>query len=174
MIPRLTGSLTMGRVLAALLSGLLLTAAFPKFSQTYLLLIALVPFFWALKGLSGRNAFLLGFINGLAHNLTLLYWIVYVTHVYGHLPLILGCAILLLLAAYLSLYHAFWAWGVSWGQRRGLNLLWWAPALWVALEFVQAYLFTGFPWELLGYALYDCRFLVQLLMALDHSARSRT
>ncbi|MBW1952762.1 MAG: apolipoprotein N-acyltransferase [Deltaproteobacteria bacterium] len=162
MISRLPGGLTLSQVLAVLLSGLLLTAAFPKFSQTYLLLIALVPLFWALRGLSGRNAFLLGFINGLTNNLTLFYWIVYVTHVYGHLPLILGFAILLLLAAYLSLYRGFWAWGVSWGQRRGLNLLWWAPALWVALEFVQACLFTGFPWELLGYALYDCRLLVQL------------
>ncbi|MFP3867007.1 MAG: apolipoprotein N-acyltransferase [Desulfobacteraceae bacterium] len=162
MIPRFAASLTISQVLAALLSGILLTAAFPKFGQTYLLLLALVPLFWALNGETGRNAFLLGFINGLGHNLTLFYWIVYVTHVYGHIPLVLGFGILLLLAVYLSLYRGFWAWGVSWGQRRGLNLLWWAPALWVALELVQAYLFTGFPWELLGSALYDCRLLVQL------------
>ncbi|OPX20909.1 MAG: apolipoprotein N-acyltransferase [Desulfobacca sp. 4484_104] len=162
MTPRLLASLPLKAVLAAVFSGLLLTAAFPKFNQTYLLWLALVPLFWALPGVSGRNAFLLGFINGLSHNLTLLYWIVYVTHVYGHLPLILGFAILLLLATYLSLYRGIWTWGISWGQQRGLNQLWWAPALWVALEFGQAYIFTGFPWELLGYGLYNCRLLVQL------------
>ncbi|MFA5110755.1 MAG: hypothetical protein WC443_05070, partial [Desulfobaccales bacterium] len=79
---------SLSRLLAAVLSGLLVAAAFPKWDQTYLLIFALVPLFWALRGQSRRAAFWLGFISGMAHYVALLYWIVYVTHVFGRLPLI--------------------------------------------------------------------------------------
>ena len=141
-------------VLAAILSGLLLAAAFPKWDQTYLLIFALVPLLWALKGQSLKAAFWLGLVSGLAHYVAMLYWIVYVTHVFGKLPLIAAIGILLLLAGYLCLYTAVWGLGVAWGAARGLSLLWWAPVLWVALEMGQTYIISGFPWELLGNGLY--------------------
>ena len=94
--------------------------------------------------------------------MALLYWIVYVTHVFGHLPLIAAIGILLLLAGYLCLYTAVWGLGVAWGAARGLSLLWWAPVLWVALEMGQTYIISGFPWELLGNGLYLYPLLLQL------------
>ncbi|MBI4796207.1 MAG: apolipoprotein N-acyltransferase, partial [Deltaproteobacteria bacterium] len=148
---------------AAVVSGLLLAAAFPKWDQNYLLAVALVPLFWALKGQSRKAAFWLGLISGLAFYAGLLYWIVYVTNVFGGLPLPVCLGVLLLRAAYLSLYRALWALGVSWGESRGLNPLWWAPVLWVALEYGQTYIISGFPWELLGTGLY--RFPVFLQVA---------
>ena len=85
-----------------------------------MLFVALIPLFWALQGKSLKTAFGLGFLAGLARYVVLLYWIVYVTHVHGFLPLPLAIGILLLLAAYLSLYPALWALGVTWGEARGL------------------------------------------------------
>ena len=149
-------------IAAAILSGLLLAAAFPKWDQTYLLIFALVPLHWALKDRSLKAAFWLGLVSGLAHYAALLYWIVYVTHVFGKLPLIAAIGILLLLAGYLCLYTAVWGLGVAWGASRGLNLLWWAPVLWVALEMGQTYIISGFPWELLGNGLYLHPRLLQL------------
>jgi apolipoprotein N-acyltransferase len=149
-------------VLAAILSGLLLAGAFPKWNQTYLLIFALVPLFWALKGKSLMAGFWLGLVAGLAHYVVLLYWIVYVTHVFGHLPLVVAIGIMLLLAGYLSLYPAVWGLGVAWAEARRLSLLWWAPALWAALEFGQTYIISGFPWELLGNGLYRHPLLLQL------------
>jgi apolipoprotein N-acyltransferase len=154
--------LNLPQIIAAVLSGFLLAAAFPKWDQTYLLPFALVPLFWALQGRSLKAAFWLGLINGLAFYFGLLYWIVYVTHVFGKMPLPMALGVLLLLAGYLSLYRAVWALGVSWGETRGLNLLWWTPALWVALEFGQTYIITGFPWELLGNGLYSHPLLLQV------------
>jgi apolipoprotein N-acyltransferase len=148
--------------LAAVLSGLLLAAAFPKWDQVYFLALALVPLFWALKGKSLKGAFFLGLVSGLAFYLGLLYWIVYVTHVFGHLPLPLSIGVLLLLAGYLCLYRALWALGVNWGAARGLSLLWWAPALWVVLELGQTYIISGFPWCLLGNGLYLHPLLLQV------------
>jgi apolipoprotein N-acyltransferase len=148
--------------LAAILSGLLLAAAFPKWDQTYLLIFALVPLFWALRHKSLKAAFFLGLVAGLAHYAALLYWIVYVTHVFGHIELFLAIGIMLLLAGYLSLYTAVWGLGVAWGERRNLSLLWFAPALWVTLEMGQTYIISGFPWELLGNGLFLHPILLQL------------
>ncbi len=153
---------SLSHVLAAILSGLLLAAAFPNWDQTYLLIFALVPLFWALRGKSLKAAFGLGLAAGLAHYVALLYWIVFVTHVFGHLNLILAIGILLLLAGYISLYTAVWSLGVAWGDRRGLGLIWWAPVLWVTLEMGQTYIISGFPWELLGNGLFLHPVLLQL------------
>ena len=70
--------------LAAVLSGLLLVAAFPRYDQGYLLFFALIPLFWALRGQSRRAGFWLGIVNGVTFYLGLLSWIFYVTYVYGH------------------------------------------------------------------------------------------
>jgi apolipoprotein N-acyltransferase len=148
--------------LAAVLSGLLLAAAFPKLNQTYLLIFALAPLLWALRGKSLKAGFWLGLVAGLAHYVAMLYWIVFVTHVFGHLPLIMAIGILFLLAGYLSLYSAVWGLGVVWGARRGLSLIWWAPVLWVTLEMGQTYIISGFPWDLLGNGLFLYPVLLQL------------
>ncbi len=155
-------SMRFSHLVAAVLSGLLLAAAFPKWDYNYLLPVALIPLFWALKGRSLKAAFGLGLVSGLAYFMGLLYWIVYVTYVYGHLPLPLGLGVLFLLAGYLSLYRGVWALGLNWGAARGLSPLWWAPALWVVLELGQTYIITGFPWELLGNGLYRYPLLLQI------------
>lgn len=147
---------------AAVLSGLLLAAAFPKWDHNYLLAFALTPLLWALKGQSLTAAFWLGLLSGLAHFLGLFYWIVYVTIVYGGLSWPVAVGVLGLLAGYLSLYRGLWALGLNWTAARGLNPLWWAPTLWVALELGQTYILSGFPWELLGNGLYRFPVLLQI------------
>jgi apolipoprotein N-acyltransferase len=148
---------------ACIISGLALAAAFPKWNQTYFLPIALWPLFYALQGQSPKRAFWLGFVFGLAFYSGLLYWIAYVTRVFGNLPLPLALGVMLLLAAVLSLYRAFWAAGVAWAAHRGISPLWTAPNFWVVSEFIQAHFpFGGFPWELLGYGLYRYPMLIQV------------
>jgi apolipoprotein N-acyltransferase len=153
---------TYGLWWAPLVSGLLLAAAFPKWDQTYLLPVALWPLFYALQNQPPKRAFWLGYVAGLAFYSGLLYWIAYVTHVFGKLPLPLSIGVMLLLAGVLSLYRGLWAMGVAWAAQRGVSPLWFAPTLWVALEYVQAnFPFGGFPWELLGYGLYRHPLLIQ-------------
>ncbi len=148
-------------LLAAIFSGFLLVVAFPKYDYSLLLFVALIPILGALRGKSRRAGFWLGIVFGLTFYVGLLSWILYVTHVYGKLPLPLALGVLLLLAGYLSLYKGLWAWGMVWAEKRGANLLWFAPIWWVVMEYVQGYPIDSFPWELLGHGLYRHPLLLQ-------------
>ncbi|MCP3953512.1 MAG: apolipoprotein N-acyltransferase, partial [Desulfobacterales bacterium] len=94
------------KLLAAGTSGLLLTLAFPKFGQPSLALIAMVPLLLTLRNATFSSGFRLGFVTGLVHFVSLVYWAAYTMKIYGHLPLYLCIPLLILLAAYLAIYPA--------------------------------------------------------------------
>jgi apolipoprotein N-acyltransferase len=141
------------KLLAAAASGLLLTLSFPKIGHPALALCAMVPLLLTLRAASFAGGFKLGFITGLVHFVSLVYWAAYTMKIYGHLPLYLCIPLLILLAAYLALYPALFA-GLTTLIRRPLWLLLFIPVFWTASEYLRAALFTGFPWELLGYSQY--------------------
>ncbi len=146
----------------ALLSGILLFLSFPKFGLGFIAWIAFVPLFIALRDVDLlRRALFLGWIAGLTAYIGIIYWITYVVVNYGHLPLYLGVMIMLLLACYLSLYIALFAAGMVY-LRRKVPLYLVAPVLWVCLEYLKSKLFTGFPWENLGYSQFNNIFFIQI------------
>ena len=97
------------KILLAAVSGILLTGAFPKIGWDWLIWFALLPLLYALKDMPARSAFRMGFITGLIHFLTLLYWLVPVMRTYGYLPAYLSIAVLCLLAAVLALFVALFS-----------------------------------------------------------------
>lgn len=150
-----------GTLFRALLSGLLFFLSFPKFGTGLLAWIAFVPLFCALQQKRPSRGFLIGFITGFSGYIGIIYWIVHVVVHYGNLPLPVGIALMLLLAAYLALYIALFAAGVVYFQERGISPILSAPLLWTALEYSKSHLLTGFPWENLGYSQYLYTYLVQ-------------
>ncbi len=147
----------------AALSGFFLILAFPKFNVEIVAWAALVPFFWSLRGKSPAQAALLGLVAGFSFFTGLLPWIYNVLNQYGHLPGAVSVFLLLLLTAYLALYFSAFAFVLRWAQARmeiPETLL--APPLWVSLEYIRGFLFSGFPWELLGYSQYLTLPLVQI------------
>ena len=90
----------------AVVCGLLLTGAFPKIGISWLAWIALIPLLYALKDSSPGASFRIGFITGLIHFLSLLYWLVPVMRTYGYLPWYLAIFVLFLFAAVLALFMA--------------------------------------------------------------------
>ena len=149
-------------MLLAAVSGLLLTGAFPKIGLEWLAWFALVPLLAALADLSARESFRIGFIAGLVHYLTLLYWVVPVMRTYGYLPWYLSIAILFLFAAVLALFPAAFSMALAAIGSTPLRCLISVPLLWVALEYIRSFIFTGFPWALLGHALYRRLHLIQI------------
>ncbi len=115
--------------------------------------VALVPLHLALRGASAGQAFARGWLAGCVAFVGTMYWVVVAVHRYGHVPLAVSIAIMLLLAAYLGLYIGVYAWGVRYLESRRTPAVWLlAPCLWVTLEYARAHALTGLPWGLLGYS----------------------
>jgi apolipoprotein N-acyltransferase len=94
---------------------------------------------------------LLGVVSGFVFFVGTLYWIGDVMAAFGGLNPILAQALMGGLALHLSLFVGLFAWLVCLAVRRfGLHGVWLAPALWVASEWLRAWLGWGFPWVLLG------------------------
>ncbi len=126
--------------------------------------IALAPLLYALSGVASsesarshsaslRQAFVFGLLTGVVFFAGTLYWITHVMVVYGGITSWVGVLINALLITYLSLFPALFALAtrhvVSRGGRWALML---SPFVWVANEVGRTYVFTGFPWVLLGYS----------------------
>ena len=148
--------------LPAIIGGLMLSAAFPKMGASLAAWFGLVPILVALRGQSSLQAFRTGMIAGLAHYLTLLYWVIFTMRTYGFLPWWQCISLLVLLAAYLSLYPALFALLLTRLCRRPWHLLPLAPVCWVALEYLRSFMFTGFPWGTLGYSQFNQLKIIQI------------
>ena len=144
------------------LAGLLLTAAFPRIGASPLAAAALVPLLLAIRTAAPGEAFRLGWIAGMAHALTLTYWLVHTLGTYGGLPIWVSVPLLGLLAAYLALYPAAFAATLAALRIRPGLLPIAAAAVWTGLEYLRAHLLTGFPWALLGYSQYRRLHLIQI------------
>jgi apolipoprotein N-acyltransferase len=159
--------------LLALLSPLLLWLAFPGGGEIWpVVFFALIPFLSAIVVTrSNRQAAFVGLVCGIFHYLLLMYWIVLVLHQYGGLPWLVAFLALLLLAIYMAAYFALFAVAVRSAlgsvdcKVAGLFAL---PALWVGLDWVRSWLFSGFPWMDLGYSLFAHPVLIQIADLLGH------
>ncbi len=136
------------------LSGILLSWAFPRFHWFWLAWVALVPLFWtALRG-EPRRAALQFFLAGWVFHSILLQWLCANIFWAG------GWAILAqqLLCITLSLHWAAVGFAWKWLERRfpgnvtalGPALLWWG------MEWLMARWFSGFGWGALGYSQGAC------------------
>jgi apolipoprotein N-acyltransferase len=155
------------RYLAAIVAGLLLAAAFPKWNVAGLAWIAPGFLLFTAMGQGGKISFRLGYLAGLANYLASLYWLLFIPFPAG------AIAGWLSLSAYLALYPAVWVWlcwklfpgknisqsNSSWAaveqfftsngwQRAGWAVL--CAAIWVAGEMIVGRFLSGFPWNFLG------------------------
>jgi apolipoprotein N-acyltransferase len=151
-------------ILLAATTGILLPYCFPRYDLGLLAWVALVPLHIALDGLSRRTqAFWLGWLAGIISSTGIMSWVVTAMNTYGKVPVVFSYGIMLLLTAYLGLYVALYSAGVVWFRmlvpRYGLFA---APCLWVTLELLRTYLFSGLPWSLLGYSQYRQLDLIQI------------
>ena len=151
------------KIVLAVSSGLLLTASFPKVGFHWVAWFALVPLLLSVRSLSPQKSFKLGFLAGIIHYLTLMYWLVHTMKSYGQLPLYLAIVILLLLSSYLAIYMALFAAAVVHSKKNPFMGVALSPLLWVSLEYLRSFIFSGFPWELIGYSQYQQITLIQIV-----------
>src|SRR6266849_3633483 len=143
----------------------------------------------AALGTASGESFRLGYVAGVAHYLSMLYWLLLIPYRWHGLPLGPGLG-WLALGAFLALFPATWTWLITpvvrtekhrvsegtgkeaesgepsrvlprnWAVRMTWTMS--AAAAWVALEMVLARILGGFPWDLLGVSQYRMTPLIQI------------
>jgi apolipoprotein N-acyltransferase len=101
-------------------------------------------------GQGARLAFLASFVTHAAF----FYWFLVVTMVYAGMPAWLGLLAPLLPALYVAPFTALFAWAWLRFEQPGPFGVLAGAALWVAVDWARGWLFGGFPWATLGYALH--------------------
>lgn len=92
-------------------------------------------------------------VTGVVYFACTLYWIGGVMAQYGDIPAVGAYALMLGLSLHLALFVGLFAWLLGRAVGRfGLTGVWLAPWLWVASEWLRAWLGWNFPWVLLGSA----------------------
>lgn len=147
---------------SASLSGVLLALSFPKPGLSILAWMAFLPLLYAVRDKSPESSFKLGFLSGFVAYTAVFYWLNIVMTTYGKLPLLISCALTLLMAAYLALFIAAAICLTRFAEEHSVPQLLTFPFLWVALEYLRAHLLSGFPWASLGYTQYRTLPLIQI------------
>ncbi|MBR5902193.1 apolipoprotein N-acyltransferase [bacterium] len=144
--------------ISALISAAMLILSFPKFDLFFLAPIAFAPFWCALLKRHERafredwkGEALAAFLLGLVWYAGCVWWISYVT-----------CAGMIALCAFIALLFALFTLGAMLLVRKGFSMALALALGYLFFELTVSYLFTGFPWLALGYALYDRPVLIQV------------
>jgi apolipoprotein N-acyltransferase len=158
---------------AAIASGALLAMAFAPWDITPLVWIALTPLICAVwfSSASGWRAALLGYVAGVVFFTAAFYWLGALGALFRQ-PLLYGLPVLL--ALYMGLYFAFWAWLLRSvlaprAERRlfpnsmtNLATGALAASAWIAHEWVRGWMFSGFGWNTLAVALHSDLPMIQI------------
>jgi apolipoprotein N-acyltransferase len=149
------------QALAAFFSGIMLAGAFSPWDFWPLALVSLTPLLGLSYLLPPKKALAAGLLFGMGQGLAQMYWLNVVITQYGGLPWLASLLLFGLMALYLALYPAVFAFVASRFVKRGLPLLFVAPLVWAGLEWVRAHILTGFPWLPLANSLAFCPKLLQ-------------
>lgn len=137
----------------AVLGGLLWAAMYQQDAYAVAPFVALAPLVLLL---GHRRAGWLAFLHGLVFWLASIPWIAPTLVTYGGLSVWLAWVCLAGLCVYLALFFAaFGALGKLLWRGGWIPSLLGLPALWVALEWLRAHLFSGFPWNVTSHAAVD-------------------
>jgi len=159
------GTTTASLAAAGMTSGGLLVLSLPKPDLYALAWIALVPLLVALnRSKSLAQVVLSSYLGGVVFFAGTFYWITETMMIYGGLSAASAVGVGLLFSVVYALHFVLFAVPVWLAIRRwgSAGLLSAAP-VWVAVEFLRTYSFSGFPWMLSGYALVPFSGLLQVV-----------
>ena len=145
---------TWPRAALSLLCGAALVLGFAPVGWYPLLPLLLALWLWSLRAASPRQAAWQGFCLGWGLYLAGVSWVYVSIHTFGGAPAWLAVLLVLFLSAYLASFLAV-SMGLAWwlAPAGAVRLLLALPACWLLGEHLRGWVFDGFPWLSLGYAL---------------------
>ncbi len=145
------------------ISAIILILSFAPFDLFFFAWVAFLPFFYFLYNASDHKTVAKGgLVFGLLYFFGNVYWIYHSLYYYGSVPLAFSFFIVILLSFYLALYIMVFALLYKNLIKTNLPTCFYAPFIWISLEVLRTYLFTGFPWALIGYSQYKFLLISQI------------
>ena len=140
--------------MAALISGLLLTLAFAPFGLFPLAVLAPALLLALCYTETNKRAFWRAYLFGLSFFGSGVYWVYISIHTYGSASYLVSCGITVGFVFLLALFPAmaFYFLNRAFPQWNTSKILCAFPAMWVTFEWIRSWIFTGFPWLLVGYS----------------------
>lgn len=142
------------KILLVSIVGAALVCAYAPFSFWWLTFICPAVLYSIIVNQTVRTASLLGFIFGLFFFGFGVPWTFNSIHEFGHAPLLLSAILAGLLVIILALFPALVAGFTVYLQSHryfNFNSVIIFASLWVAFEWIRGWIFTGFPWLLIGH-----------------------
>jgi apolipoprotein N-acyltransferase len=139
----------------AVAAGALMVLSFAPFGWFPTAVLSIAGFYQLLPK-QRRGGFATGWFYGIGLLGFGVFWIRISLNEFGNMPALAANALMLLLVAALALFYALAGWLVTRLRPAADGPRWWVgpllvlPGVWVLLEWVRGWLFTGFPWLLAG------------------------
>ena len=165
------------KYLAAFLAGLVSPLAFAPVEWAPLLLLTLAVIFYIWQSSTARQAIRAGLIFGTGIFLGGVYWVYISMHDFGNIPSVFSALLTLLFAIFMGLFPALAGWlSVRFfNVKKNIAFILVMPSVWILLEWIRSWFFTGFPWlntgvsqvewPLSGFAAIGGEYLVGWLLA---------
>ncbi|WP_242467499.1 apolipoprotein N-acyltransferase [Thiocapsa imhoffii] len=143
--------------LLALVSGALVVLGFAPFGWYPMALVGLLGLLFALRGADARDGALRGWLFGVGLMGFGVFWIRISLNEFGNMTPVVANLLTVLFVAIMALYYGLLGWLL---RRLGRNDDWVVPGLlfpgiYLLIEWLRGWLFTGFPWLNLGYTQLD-------------------
>lgn len=140
--------------IAAILAGAILTLAFAPFNFFPVAILSPAVLLSLWLNTSTKRAFWRGWLFGLGFFGTGVYWVFISVHYFGNADIPFAFLITAALIAILALFPALNGYFLNryFPNTNNTKVLCAFPAIWVFLEWVRTWIFTGFPWLLIGYS----------------------
>ncbi len=145
----------MRKYISAIFCGLLFPLGFAPFDYWPLTILSISLVLYLVSEKVENNTFLLGLCYGIGQWGFGISWVYVSIHYHGNQDIINSLFITFLFVFFLSLYTGltFYLIKRSKTSNENLNFLLFFPVIWVSVEIIKSYLFTGFPWLIVGTSL---------------------
>lgn len=148
-------------------AGLIATLGFSPFNLPGFMILSLAILLANILNASAKQSFLLGFIYGVAYFGSSVSWVIISIHDYGHVHYAFAFILTFSFMLFLALYPAVatYLFKKLRVEDKPLLAISSFSVIWCLVEIARSYLFTGFPWVLVGTTLIDtpARYLAPLI-----------
>ena len=136
--------------------GSLFTLCFAPFNFFLLVPLLMVPLFYVCLKHTPKHTAIYLFFFGLGHFLSGLYWVYTSVSIFGGAPVWAAILLLFALVILMSSYFLIAGFIISYlCSQKNEYIVIIGPSVWILIEWIRGWAFSGFPWLTIGYSQID-------------------